>query len=561
MSLTPFTSPRHSRWAWLLAAGLLLLPAACNGLPLMYPDTPTYLRGAEAGLAQLLGPGRLPSWLGEPPAASAVPRPTTASAGPQGGEAPALPPKSPGRAAGLSAPQEGVVLAGRSIYYGALLEASQLAGSLWWAVAFQALCLAWLMHLLLVTRWGLPIPAFLAIAGLLALATPAGLFTGLLMPDIFAGLAILASALLMAEGKTLQTSQRIGVALLLLFALCAHASHLATAALLLALGTGWTLWNAWTTRAARSSWAIPTAGRATGARGPWAGGLAWVAACVVGALLAEAAFSRVVTQALGAPPLRLPHLTARLVDQGPGTGYLHQVCPELAPDERWAACNYRDRFPLPWTDFLFEPDPARGVFAPADAATKRRLSQEQIGLAWQVLRHDPTGVLGDMAADTARQLTEFRIDIWGLGPGELAMYEGRVPSALMAALRDSRGARAPQWQDRFSALALASTGAGALLLLGYLACRWRRRAAARELATCLVALVLAGLLMNAAVCAALAAPLDRFQARVVWLLPLLAAGLCARAALLRAAAAAPRMPGWPAHAAQARTRKPQGAQP
>ena len=282
---------------------------------------------------------------------------------------------------------------------------------------------------------------------------------------------------------------------------------------------------------------------------------------MVGALLAEAAFSRVVTQALGAPPLRLPHLTARLVDQGPGTGYLNQVCPELAPDERWAACNYRDRFPLPWTDFLFEPDPARGVFAPADAATKRRLSQEQIGLAWQVLRHDPAGVLGDMAADTARQLTEFRIDIWGLGPRELAMYEGRVPSALMAALRDSRGARAPQWQNRFSALALASTGAGALLLLGYLAWRGRRRAEAREVATCLVTLVLAGLVMNAAVCAALAAPLDRFQARVVWLLPLLAAGLCARAALLRAAAAPPRTPGWPAHAAQVRTRKPQGAQP
>ncbi len=558
MSLTPLTSPRRQPWAWLLAAGLLLLPAAWNGLPLMYPDTPTYLRGAEVGLARLLGPGRLPTWLDEAPAASAVPGPTTDSAGPQGGAGTALPPKLPGRAAGLSAPQEGVVLAGRSIYYGALLEASQLFGSLWWAAAFQALCLAWLLHLLLVVRWGLPAPAFLAIAGLLTLATPAGLFTGLLMPDIFAGQAILASALLIAEGRALRTGQRVGVALLLLFTLCAHASHLATAGLLLALATGWALWNAWAARTARPSWATSPARRATAGRVPWAGGLAWVAACVLGALLAEAAFSRGVTQALGAPPLRLPHLTARLVDQGPGTNYLNQVCPELAPSERWAACNFRDRFPLPWTDFLFEPNSARGVFAPADAATKRRLSQEQIGLAWQVLRHDPAGVLGGMAADTARQLTDFRIDIWGLGPRELAMYEGRVPPALMAAMRDSRGARAPEWQDRFSALALVSTSAGALFLLGYLAWRGRRRAVAREVTTCLVTLVLAGLVINAAVCAALAAPLDRFQARVVWLLPLLAAGICARAALRSAAAATPRMPGWPARAAPARPPKPQG---
>ncbi len=560
MSLTFLPSPRALRSAWLLAAALLLLPAAWNGLPLMYPDTPTYLRGAEAGLNRLLGPGRVPAWLDEAPAELAVAGPRAGTAGPGPWAGISAPSQATGRAAGLSAPQEGVVLAGRSVYYGALLKAAQWAGSLWWAVALQALCLAWLLHMLLVVRWGLPAQIFLAIAGLLALATPAGLFTGLLMPDIFASQAILASALLMAEGQTLRRGQRISVALLLLFALCAHASHLATAALTLAVAGGWSLWNAWTARTARSIWASPPAQRAKATRGPWVGGLACVAACVAGALLAEVAFSRVVTQALGAPPLRLPHLTARLVDQGPGTDYLNQVCPQLPPSERWAACSYRGRFPLPWTDFLFEPDPSRGIFAPADAATKRRLSQEQISLAWQVLKHDPAGVLGGMAADTARQLTEFRIDIWGLGPRELAMYEGRVPPALMAAMRDSRGARSPEWQDRFSALALVSTVGGALFLVGRLLWRSRRRASSDETASGLVPLVLAGLVINAAVCAALAAPLDRFQARVVWLLPLLAAGLGARAALRRAPAGASGRIAWHPSTAQVRNIT-QGGQP
>jgi hypothetical protein len=497
----------------LLASALLLLPAAWNGLPLMYPDTPTYLRGAETGLSALLGPGTLTPW--------------------RGTDAPAQDGAPPARAAGLSAPQEGVVLAGRSVYYGALLEAAHLAGSLWWAAAFQALCLAWLLYLLLVEEWGLAMPAFLATTATLALATPAGLFTGLLMPDIFAGIAILATAWLLAGGAALRPGRRAALALLLLFALCAHASHLATVAVLLAAALAWRV---------GSALHQPEASRSALRYRPAAIGLAWVAACVVGAWLAEAAFSQAVTRAVGAPPLRLPHLTARGVDHGPGLAYLREVCPGLAPSERWAACEFLDRYPMAWTDFLFEPDPARGVFAPADPATKRRLSQEQAALAWQVLRHDPWGVLGGMAADVVRQLGLVHIDIWGLGPRELALYEGRVPPALMAAMQASRGAREPGWQALFSAITQTSAVASAVLL-GVLA--WRSRRARRPAAAgthldahadthpdvrtaALTTWVLAGLLLNAAVCAVAAAPLDRFQARVVWLLPLLALGLALR---------------------------------
>ncbi len=519
----------------LLASALLLLPAAWNGLPLMYPDTPTYLRGAETGLSAWLGPGRLRPWLQESPQAP------------------------PTRAAGLSAPQEGVVLAGRSVYYGALLEAAHLAGSLWWAAAVQALCLAWLLRLLLVETWGLATPAFLASTSLLAVATPAGLFAGFLMPDIFAGIALLATALLLAPGAAQRPGRRTALALLLLFALCAHASHLATVAVLLAGAlawrAGWAL-RAPTTPSTPGTLSPPRLPRAALPGLPSALGLSLVAACIAGAWLAEAAFAQAVTRAVGAPPLRLPHLTARALDHGPGLAYLRQTCPGLAPAHRWAACDFLDRAPMAWTDFLFEPDPARGVFAPADVATKRRLSQEQTALAWQVLRHDPAGVLGGMAADIARQLVLFHIDIWGLGPRELALYEGRVPPALMAAMQTSRGAREPQWQDRLSAITQTSVGVS-LGVLGVLAW-WAWRARAKSPSTsqpgtqpgsasasesglaraddtppdshtpALVAWVLAGLLLNAVVCAVAAAPLDRFQARVVWLLPLLALGLALR---------------------------------
>lgn len=498
----------------LLATLALLLPAAWNGMPLLYPDTPTYLRGAETGLMRLAGPGKLAPWV------APAPVPTThlpAASAPMG------------RATGLTALDEQVVLAGRSVYYGALLEAAQLAGSLWWAAAFQALCVAWLLQLLLVHCWRLPAGAFLGITGALAVATPAGLFTGLLMPDVFAALGILALAILLTQGRALGTGQRVGLGLLLLFALCAHASHLATAALLLAavaLGA--------TARVAARVGITP--------RRAWpraeALSFALAAACVVGALLAEAAFSAAVQRAVGAPPLRLPHLSARLIDRGPGEAYLRQACPTLAPPARWAACDFIDRYPLAWTDFLFAREPGRGVFAPADTATKRRLSGEQLALAWAVLRHDPAGVLGGMAADVGRQLTMFQIDIWGLGPRELAMYTGRVPPPLLAAMEASRGAVSPQWQDRFSTVTRAAV-LSSLVTLVILAGMWRRgqrgrpqhpgeRALRAPDATALgrllpiSALVLAGVVLNAMVCAVAAAPLDRFQARVIWLLPLLA---------------------------------------
>ena len=107
------------------AALVLCLPALWNGLPFFYPDTPTYLRGAEMATGQLAK--RL--W----PTQTAEPATTQ--------DATALRTTAPtGR--GLTSLSDKIVLAGRSIYYGALLYAAQGAGSWWLGVAAQALCVA-----------------------------------------------------------------------------------------------------------------------------------------------------------------------------------------------------------------------------------------------------------------------------------------------------------------------------------------------------------------------------------------------------------------------------------
>ena len=129
----------------LLAMALLLcLTALWNGQAFFYPDTPTYLRGAEMGASRLLGPAALKPWLPAPSAANAQGLPV-----PEAGE-------SPKRIKPLTSIEDKVVLAGRSVYYGVLVYAGFLAGQMWLTVVVQALAVAYLLQLLMVRLWGLP---------------------------------------------------------------------------------------------------------------------------------------------------------------------------------------------------------------------------------------------------------------------------------------------------------------------------------------------------------------------------------------------------------------------
>jgi hypothetical protein len=465
------------------AAILLCLPALWNGLPFFYPDTPTYLRGAEMATGQLTKRLR-PAQAAEPAATRETVAPSTATAAVRG----------------LTSLQDKVVLAGRSIYYGGLLHAAQTAGSLWLGVIAQALCVAAVLHLVMVTLWRVRPAAYLATMATLALMTPLGVYSGLLMPDVFAGLTVLAFATLAVYWRQLSRMARGLLVGVLLFGLLAHASHAAMAAVLL-LGTlALRLWN--------PRWQGVSAPALTG-----------VAVCIGLAIAAEWAFAAGVQRAVGAPPLRLPYPTARLIEMGPGTRFLQARCPQAG----YAVCAYAANYPTAWDAFLFSDDPARGSFALADADTKRRIVAQQGAFVREVIAYDPAGVLAGWAADLARQLLSFRVDVWSFGDRQLAMYEGRVPPQVLQALQASKGLNAPAYNDVLSALTYASTVAAVVLGAWW---AWRRRAGAHaqvpQRLEQVAMLVLAGVATNALVCVTAASSLDRFQSRVIWLLPFLA---------------------------------------
>jgi hypothetical protein len=518
-------APRWQRWiAMAVTAVVLALLAMLNGQPFYYPDTPTYLRGAETAATKLAGPGRFKPWL---PAASSPPAAKSAAA-------PAQTPSAPSTARAstqenqrsqkaLTSVEDKTVLAGRSVYYGALLYLSHLSGSMWWTVAVQALTIAYVLELLLVRLWRLKLALLPLIAAGLVLITPLGIYAGFLMPDVFAGLAILAFATLAVYWRALRSGDRMALSLLLLFSLLGHSSHVALIALmLLVLLVFRGLWPRW--------------------RGYSAAALLVAAVCFAGAVAGEWAFSRAVTAATGAPPLRLPHPTGRLIDMGPGTAYLQASCPASG----FVVCDYLRNYPTNWSDFLFSSDPAKGTFALVDVAGKRRISEEQNRFILSVLRFDAVGVVSGVAVDFFRQIANFGVDIWGYDNTMLSHFAGRVPDGVFAKMQSTPRQPFNAWLTQATQLAVAVSVA----LAFYWAIRRRSmapdpvpdlRGAAGALPEADSAwfsdfstLVVIGVFANAAVFALIASSLDRFQARVIWLLPLLAI-----AAILRSLQRAP----------------------
>lgn len=492
----------------LLAAVLALcLPAIWNGQPLLYPDTPTYVRGAEMGFSRLADSSPARPWLPQsaPSAPSAEASPGAAGSAPDAR-----------RAKGLTSVEDKVVLAGRSVYYGVLVYAGYLTSDLWLAVVLQALAVAYPLHLLMVRLWGLRQRVFVASVAVLGLLTPLGAYTGFLMPDVFAPVALLSIAALAVYWRQLRPPDRWALGLLLAYALSVHASHLAVAVLLLML-----------LLAARLL--------ASRARALSLAGILVVAGCCAAALAAEWTFNKAVTAAVGAPPLRLPHPMARLIDMGPGTDYLKERCPAAG----YAACAFVRNYPTQWTDFLFSTDPAKGAFALADPDTRRRLSDEQLGFVLAVVREHPGRVAASIALDVLHQLSHFGMDIWDYGTNLPGLYVGRVPESVLADMQDSW---AGQKTSAINTLLTRTTYAAVIASLVFWGLwRWRGPGLRATGAPVLppgfsefACLVVAGVVANAAVCATLASSLDRFQARVVWLLPFLA--LSALAALAAAQA-------------------------
>lgn len=453
-----------------VCTALLTLPALLNGAPFIYFDSGAYLEHADRALQFL-------------------------SRGASTPENPAFPWGSRGRLG----TDDDLVIGGRSIYYSGFVAAGTAVLGLAAVPVAQALVLASLLVAAFrVARPGAPTVVTAATAVLtsavLALLSSAGFFASLIMPDLWAGMMILAVALLFASPSPPTLAARLLLGGVMALAVLFHTSHLLLLSAMTVLLAVARVRSAWRERVAWGRLLVPAAAVACGLAG-------------------QVAFAAAVKAVTGRPPVTRPFVTAHLVELGPGTRLIQATC----PDSGFALCPYADRLPTDWISFLFETDARRGVFQAVPPEVQRALAEEQGRFALATLRSEPFATLGGVARDGVAQLWHLSVDDVPLTAANAGFVRSSFSSEVEAALRASSIWARPWFAPALTRLIQVGTAAAAVALVALALVGRLPRAGP---AATIVALCLLGWVLNGLICGALASPYGRFQARVAWLLPL-----------------------------------------
>ncbi len=384
--------------------------------------------------------------------------------------------------------------------YGPFLHLFHLRLSLWGPLVAQGLILS---HLLWVTQRALrgtasPIGHLAVTAGLAAL-TSAPWTAAFLMPDLFAPVTVLCLFLLGLARERLGRGEAWYLGVLATLAIASHLAHLIIAAAVIAVVF------ALTWRRVR-----PTLR----------------AAEPLGVALALLLASNAIGHGrIAVSPYGATFLLARLQQDGPATRTLHALC----PDTGWRLCGFLDRLPMDSDEFLWSPDDSPLYREPDGTPLEggipggAQMAPEAQAILRATVLREPLGVAGAMLRNTLRQLVSVRVGdtlhnrFITVIPGReiAANFPPRELEAYLAGAQ-KRGAlealAAPFLLPHLPVLLLAALLAPVAL--------WRAARAGDRLRLGLLACVLAGLLGNAFATGALSGPHDRYQARIVWLLPL-----------------------------------------
>lgn len=382
--------------------------------------------------------------------------------------------------------------------YGPLLHLAHWRISLWGPALAQGLMMSWLLWLAqrALRGWG---SAWLHLAVCVgaALLTTAPFTIGLLMPDVFAPAVLLALLLMGFARDTLSRAEAMGLGVLAAFGIASHLSHLPLAASVVVI-------TLLLRRRLR-----PTLR---------------VAAPLAGAVLILLATNLWGHGRATLSPHGATFALARLQADGPAAEVIRDRCPEAG----WYLCAFADRLPMDSDAFLWAPDSpvnrapdgtsrflgGASLSAEAGAIVSETLRSRPVEVAAAMLRNTLTQLVTATAGDTLvpdHLAAAVRPRIAeGFPPRELAAYD-----AALQPRGELPGAAAPfLWPH------------GPVLVLGAVlaALAWWRAAQARDLRRLgLVVGLLVGVTANAFATGALSKPHLRYEARILWLLPIVAA--------------------------------------
>jgi hypothetical protein len=473
--------------------GLLILllastwVALINGQPLFSVDTTAYVRAPDFAVVYFLGSKFATSWTQK-----------RTLAGSQQQLDNVRDTEAVGGDVSLNSPFDKSVMAGRSIYYGALLYLGHILSKFWLVIFTQATIFLYLSYTLLTKCLRLSFVAFACVTVITLVATPLSFFICSLMPDVFAGFLILGAVILAGFWDSLENRDRVILSLIVLYSALTHTSHLL---LLFLLASGVAVTFIFVRRKARPYKSTRNS-------------LIVLLALSLLGVFGELASSYGVRLTIGAYPVRPPFLMARLIADGPGYGFLRKHCAE----KTYSVCKYLDRLPASDWDFLWSTSPTRGVFRVADLPTRNTLSSEQIPFAVDVFRSDPVGVIVSAAKDFFSQLFMIRIAYQPVKD-----FEANLPLFYFDTMARSRIAMNDGLLRNLTTLYASTyfTSLFALSLTGVI-CFWPKLQRKLHISLqrkwgrilILVALAMIG---NAAICGILSAPAARYQTRIAWI--------------------------------------------
>jgi hypothetical protein len=395
-------------------------------------------------------------------------------------------------------PIEGSLAMGRSALYGLFLYVG-IPFAFWPAVLVQCALTAWLIVLTLrahdlADRQGLAFGIVLALCATTSLPW----FAGQLMPDIFFPLAVLAMHLLVFRHDSLNSFERVGLVMVIAFAMASHMAALGVCAgTLIALALARRFWPR----------ALP----------PLRAGLAAVA--VAGGIALALVSNAAITGSLAFTPGGASFLFGRLIEDGIIADYVEDKC----PDPALRLCAYRAELPRNADDWLWGPGTAFYKLGGDEG-----FADEEREIIAETLTLYPAAHLASAAEGTLKQFLTFKTEVAPLAHNApaIAAFKEHTPQwfgALMAARQQSAPPNVALLNLIHWPVAAISLAGLVVLLTG------RRRFGLTPAATALTATVLLALAANAAVCGIFSHPVDRYQSRLIPLAPLaLAIAVCSR---------------------------------
>ena len=456
-----------------IGALLLLLMCVASGRPQVFADTKSYYAlGREA--------------------ASLVHKPDAAQDSAEILRGRSLPPADAASETRLAY----TVSASRSPYWSVLFYLAVQIGSAWLVVAMQAAVAAGVLWIA-ASAFGVRSSYLAIVAGLAALSSlPVQVM--FLMPDLFAGLAVVSALVLTTARDRLPRWHAAALWAVLAASALFHTSHI----LIIAILGGGTL-------------ALSAFPRHRALIRPGAAVLMAAAVGAAGAI----AFPLAVHALRGQPIYAPPFLSARLIADGPGRAVLKHDC---KTGNEWGWCAYIDRPLVDVNTILWNEDPATASFQAANYDRRVRIIGEQTRFVLRVVQAYPVAVATTVLGNIGHLFLQYG-SAEALGDPtaryrdpSFAVFSHIVPDTQ--ACQDGRASCASRLNvpvlNGVIGIALLVSCLGIAALLG--------TAAGRQSWGAAVIFVVAALLVNAVVCGGISGNAERYQSRVTWLIPMIA---------------------------------------